>query len=175
MSIVRKKYSDDLSLLNFGTVKLVLFVMEGEGRAFPNRDESKGNLCWPQAFPAANSRHRNSLNSFCKFSKPFHIASPQTTALLLEAPTNNAQEAPMLCFFSSCLADISLRTLFCSMAVLHPFHVSSTAGRADLFSTQGWGKTLSPGQGKAAEFSSLVLFVSLAPDLSRSQCSISLR
>lgn len=59
MSITREKYSDSLRLLNFGAVELVLFVMEGEGTAFPNHDESKGNLCWPRAFPAGNSRHRD--------------------------------------------------------------------------------------------------------------------
>lgn len=182
MSITREKYSDSLHLLNFGAVELVLFVMEGEGTAFPNHDESKGNLCWPQAFPAGNSRHRDCPNcSASSANSLFHIASPQTTALPLEAykPTYKAQQAPLLCFFSSCLPGISLKTLLCSAMLLHPLHVSSAAGWSDLFSTQAGGKTLSLGQGKAAHlrvcWPHVILQSVWTRSQQQSQCSISLR
>lgn len=84
-----------------------------------------------------------------------------------------------VCFFSSCLPGISLKTLLCSAMLLHPLHVSSAAGWSGLFPTQAGGKTLSLGQGKAAHlrvcWPHVILQSVWTRSQQQSQCSISLR
>lgn len=182
MSITREKYSDSLRLLNFGAVELVLFVMEGEGTAFPNHDESKGNLCWPRAFPAGNSRHRDcpivqQVQQTLFFT--LHHLRPQP-CLWKHTNPHTKHSRPLCCvFLSSCLPGISLKTLLCSAMLLHPLHVSRAAGWSGLFPTQAGGKTLSLGQGKAAHlrvcWPHVILQSVWTRSQQQSQCSISLR